>query len=73
LYFIIKEKYLDLRRVIKLSQKKYKEFNPRLFLEQLIYLEDAEEMEIQFLKKKITKNQIQKFFENKVKKFKLIS
>ncbi|MBU1179418.1 nucleotidyl transferase AbiEii/AbiGii toxin family protein [Patescibacteria group bacterium] len=72
LYFIIKNKCSSLEQIIKLAQKKYKEeFNARLFLEQLIYLEDIEDIEIVFLKKKIAKQAIQNFFENEIKKIKL--
>jgi len=72
LYYILKEKYVTLEEIIKLSQKKYKgEFNPRLFLEQLIYLEDVGDMQIDFLKKAIKKEEIEKFFRNEVKKIKL--
>jgi len=49
--------------------KKYgSEFDPRLFLEQLIYLKDVEKIEIQFLKEKVSIPEIEKFFERKVKK-----
>jgi len=72
LYYILKEKYVTLEEIIKLSQKKYKsEFNPRLFLEQLIYLEDVEDMQIDFLKKVVKKQEMEKFFRSEVKKIKL--
>jgi len=72
LYYILKEKYVTLKEIIELSQKKYKsEFNPRLFLEQLIYLEDVEDMQIDFLKKVVKKQEMEKFFRSEVKKIKL--
>lgn len=72
LYFILKEKHTTLERIINLAQKKFKnEFNTRLFLEQLIYLEDIEDIEIEYLKEKPTKAQIQKFFEKEVSKLKI--
>ena len=71
LYYTLKEKYLSLQKLIKVTQKKYKEFDPRLFLEQLIYLKDIEDMEIQSLKKKLSKKEIEKFFQNQIKKIKL--
>ena len=41
LYFILREKYIDLNGTIDIAEKKYKdEFNGRLFLEQLIYFLD---------------------------------
>jgi len=71
LYFVIKEKVTALKEIIKLCERKYgKEFDPRLFLEQLIYSKDIEEMEIQFLKKKVSKEEIEKFFEKEVRKIK---
>lgn len=73
LYFILKEKRITLEKIIKLCEKKYKdEFDPRLFLEQLLYLEDVEEIKIQFLKKKVGREEIQKFFEAEIKKLKII-
>ena len=72
LYFVLKEKYLTLQKLIGICQKKYKdEFGPRLFLEQLIYLEDVEDMKIQFLKKPVLKEKMIKFFEKEIKKIKL--
>lgn len=72
LYYILSEKHLSLSKIIEICQKKYKnEFDPRLFLEQLIYLEDLEEMKIEFLKKPVSKEEIAEFFEQEVKKLKL--
>lgn len=72
LYFIVKEKIGTLKDIIELSKKKYKkEFDPRLFLEQLIYLKDVEKMEIQFLKEKVNLKEIEKFFEDEIKKIKI--
>lgn len=72
LYFILKEKQSSLKKIIEISKKKFKEeFNQRLFLEQLIYLEDVEDMEIRYLKIKPMKKEIQKFFEREVEKLKI--
>jgi len=69
LYFILKGKYATLEDIKKIAEKKYRnEFNFRLFLEQLIYSKDIKEEKIEFLKKRITKMQIQKFFEKEIKK-----
>ena len=71
LYFVLKKKIGKLEEIIKISEKKYgKEFSPRLFLEQLIYSKDIEEMEIQFLKKRVNKIKIEKFFEKEIKELK---
>ncbi|MBU0476533.1 nucleotidyl transferase AbiEii/AbiGii toxin family protein [Patescibacteria group bacterium] len=67
LYFILKEKHVALREIIKLAKKKYRdEFDPRLFLEQLIYLEDIKKMKVNFLKERVSKKQLQSFFEKQV-------
>lgn len=46
-------------------------FNSRLFLEQLIYLEDIEDAEIMFLKKAVDKNTIRTFLEEEIKRLKI--
>lgn len=72
LYFILKKKHFILKEIIDFAERKYKdEFNTRLFLEQLIYLEDVKTVKIYFLKEKVSKNQIQKFFEKEIQKIKL--
>ncbi len=73
LYWLIKYRYVTINEIIKIAQKKYKnEFNDRLFLEQLIYLEDVEEVKIVALKKdNPSKSKIQKFFEKKVREIKI--
>ena len=72
LYFVLKGKATTLEEIISLCQKKYgTEFNPRLFLEQLIYSEDIEEIEIQFLKERIDRLEIEKFFEKEIKKIEI--
>jgi len=72
LYFVMKEKITTLKKIIKFCGRKYgKEFDPRLFLEQLIYSKDIEEIEIQFLKKKVSREEIERFFEKKIKKMKI--
>lgn len=71
LYFILKEKTNSLEEIIALSEKKYgSEFDPRLFLEQLIYLKDVEEIEIEFLKERVITSDIEKFLEGEVRKIK---
>lgn len=68
LYFILKGKYTTLKEIKEIAEKKYKDdFNFKLFLEQLIYLKDIKKEKIEFLRKKVTKKEIQKFFEKEVK------
>ena len=72
LYFILRGKFVFLRNLIAICKKKYKgEFNERLFLEQLISLEEAEETPIEFLRKPITKRTMAEFFKKEIKKLKI--
>lgn len=72
LFFILSGKYITLNEIITLAEKKYgKVFHARLFLEQLIYLEDIEDTEIIFSADRITKKQIKQFFIGEIKKIKL--
>lgn len=72
LYFILKEKHTGLLEIRGLGEKRYKEqFNFRLFLEQLIYLQDVEIKNIDFLKKSANMKQMKKFFEQEISKIKL--
>ena len=71
LFFVLSENYASLNQTIELADKKYgNEFNTRLFLEQLVYLDDVEEISILFLKKPVDKKQIEEFFVQEVKKIK---
>ena len=72
LYFVLKEKVANLKEIISLCEKKYREeFDARLFLEQLVYSEDIEEIEIQFLKEKVDRLKIENFFKKEKKKIKI--
>lgn len=72
LYFIISEKISSLDEIMDMAKNKFgNEFNDRLFLEQLVYFNDIEETEIKFIKKQITKNDLEKFFKSEVSKIKL--
>lgn len=72
LYFILKDKYSTLKEVKRIAEKKYKEeFNFRLFLEQTVYLKDIKEEKLQFLKEKVSINQLEEYFQKKIKKLKL--
>lgn len=72
LYFILKEGHTTLKEIKRLAEEKYKdEFNFRLFLEQIVYLEDVKTEKTEFLKEKVTKDELQKFFEKEIKKLKM--
>lgn len=72
LYFVLKENHSSLAEIIEIAEKKYKEeFNSRLFLEQLVYFDDIEDTKIMFLTERVDKKELEKFFENEIKKVKL--
>lgn len=69
LHFIVSEKISSLDEIMEMARSKFgSDFNDRLFLEQLVYFNDIEETKIQFLKKSIAKNDLEKFFKSEVSK-----
>ena len=73
LYYLLYEKHTSLERIIETARKKYKnDFNDRLFLEQLIYLDDINLTDIRLLKQDhLTKEQLEKFFKEQIKSLSL--
>lgn len=72
IYFILSGGYTSLTSIITLAQTIYgDEFNARLFLEQLVYLEDIEDADIVFLKKDISKDVVARFLTDEVKNISL--
>lgn len=72
LYFIVKDGYVTLEEIIELAAQKYADKSePRLFLEQLVYFGDVEDVDIIFLSEKINTQSLIKFFEKKVKQIRL--
>lgn len=72
LYYIIKEGADELKNIILNAEKKYANaFNTRLFLEQLVYFKDIKDIQLQFLKKKISPTEAEEFFQKEVKKINL--
>ncbi len=69
LYFVLNEKMLILEEILELAKKKYdKEFNGRLFLEQMAYLDDIEDTEIVLLRGgHLNKILLGSFFAEKIK------
>jgi len=68
LYFLIRENIGNLEDIIELCEKKYRqEFNKKLFLEQLIYLDDVNDEEIRFLKARVTKEQVEDFLRKQIR------
>jgi hypothetical protein len=71
-HFLLKENHIDLKKVIALAQKKFNDdFNARLFLGQLVSLEDIPVQEIDFIRDRIGKDDLKKFLENTVRDFEL--
>lgn len=72
LYFILKEKHSSLQEIAKIGERKYgDEFNFRLFLEQLLYLDGLKRVEIEFLRDKVSEKQMIDFFTREIKNIKL--
>lgn len=72
IHAIISGKYATLEQILHLAEQKFgNEFNGRLFLEQLIYLDDIEDTDIIFLSQSLSKESIQVYFEEEIKKLKL--
>lgn len=70
LFFIIKGKKISLDWLIKNASKKFSGlFSEKLFLDQLTYFSDLRFESIEFLKEKFNPQEIQKFFEQEVKKY----
>jgi len=68
LYFVIAEKHATLAGIIADAEHKFgADFNSRLFLEQLVYLADLDDAEVQFLKPAVTTQAVQTFFEERVR------
>ncbi len=71
-YFLLNEEHVDLREVIARAKKKFKDdFNDRLFLGQLVSLEDIPTQKIDFLREEISRNTIAAFLKKTVRQFKL--
>lgn len=59
-----------LSTIINLANKKFENgFNDKLFLEQLVYFDDVEEVQIEFVNHKISTNKIRKDLQNYVSEF----
>jgi len=68
LYFILFEGRAILTEIIARAEKKFAlDFNSRLFLEQLVFLDDVEVTEIQFLKSAVTRAELLSFFEASIR------
>lgn len=67
LYAVIARKVATLAQIVDLAQKKYGDrFSARLFLEQLVWLEDVENEPIIFIDEPVDRSTIQTFFESQI-------
>lgn len=72
IHAIISGRHATLEQILHLAEQKFgSEFNDRLFLEQLIYLDDIEDTAIKFLSHPASKEELQKYFEEEIKKLQL--
>lgn len=68
-YFLLKEKHVELESVIELAKKKFGgDFNDRLFLGQLVSLQDIPTQKIDFLRGEVGRNAIEKLLEGAVRR-----
>lgn len=65
LYFLLKKTNLKLNKIIKEAQKRFGgNFDEKLFWEQLVYWGDLKDFKIEYIKKSIAKESVQKYFKN---------
>src|SRR5712691_2936874 len=68
LYFVIAENHTTLPAIITSAEQKFgADFNSRLFLEQLVYIADLDDADIQFLKPLVTQRELVAFFEKRIR------
>lgn len=72
LYFIIAEHHASLEEIIAVAEGKFRhEFNSRLFAEQLLFMDDVRDYQIEFLKAPITPAEITAFFQDRIRELSL--
>jgi Nucleotidyl transferase AbiEii toxin, Type IV TA system len=68
LYFIMAERHATLTDIVHRAEQRYAaDFNSRLFLEQLVYMADLDDAEIQFIKPLVTPKELLAFFEDRIR------
>jgi hypothetical protein len=72
LYCIVSAGYASLVDVVRLANRKFGDaFNSRLFAEQLLFMDDVRDYEVEFLTKPITAKTIASFFRKEVRRLPL--
>jgi hypothetical protein len=67
-YFVVAENRATLAGIIAAAEQKFGvDFNSRLFLEQLVYVADRDDTEVQFLNPPVTPPQVRAFFESRIR------
>lgn len=70
LFFLLKTKKISFDWLIKNAKKKFGNLFPeKLFLQQLIYLDDLQITKVEFLQKSFTADEIKAFFEKRVEEY----
>jgi hypothetical protein len=73
LYFIVAERHASLEEIIAMAEQKFRhEFNSRLFTEQLLFMDDVLDYQIDFLKLSVTPEAITAFFRDKIRELPLV-
>lgn len=68
LYFVIAENHTQLTDIIAGAEQKFgADFNSRLFLEQMLYLDDLADTDIRFIKPAVMPEDIKSFFEQRIR------
>jgi len=72
MYFLLAENHVTIPQIFALAKQKYAdEFNERLFLEQLVYMEDVTDAPVKFLRDQVNRKQIRTALEQQVQTLKL--
>lgn len=70
LFFLLKEKHVVLKDLIRDAKRKFKTlFDAKLFLQQLIYFGDIRNFEVDYINKKYSPKKIQSFLKKEVLKY----
>ncbi|MEK7542355.1 MAG: nucleotidyl transferase AbiEii/AbiGii toxin family protein [Patescibacteria group bacterium] len=71
-HFMLKEEHVTLEEILLLCEKKFgNDFNDRLFLGQLVSMEDISSQKIEFLRDAVDRATIEEFLKDTVRNFKL--
>jgi len=72
LYFIVVERHASLEEIIAIAERKFgHEFNSRLFTEQLLFMDDVRDYNIDFLKTPVSPSGITAFFKDRIRELPL--